>query len=1028
MTSPTPTRRLLALAAAAFVSQLSTRVQAADLTVLLFDQGQPLANADVRVGSTQARTNADGSTVLQLGAGEHELVVSRDGETVLQLKLTLAQDESAELFATLYPDAAPSVFIDSSHANAGTETAAAADLGPPGRFSGQILNSEDGKPVANARVYVAGTPLDIITDAEGRFDVPVSPGSYAVSIIAPKFASRSLEAIAITSGETTTQRIELTPSGVELPEFVVLEPFIEGSLASFVEEKRNSSAVADILGAEQISRAGDSDAAGALKRVTGLTLVDGKYIYVRGLGERYSSTLLNGGQIPSPDPTRRVIPLDLFPAELLSGIVVQKTYSANLPAEFAGGTVLLRTRGVPESFLLRTSVGMGYGDGTTGSDGLRYDGGQSDWTGRDDGTREAPDALNQPALPTAPAELEAVGEALAAGGYSLREERIGPNTSASVSIGDDFPFSDGDWSLGYIASVRHAQNWDSREEERNLVTLGVNGLRLAQEGERARTERNIDNAMFLAAGLKIGEHHSVTATALQLRQTADEAQYTDILESGDLERRHSLEWIENELQSTQLGGEHVIPALGNLLVSWQMTQSDASRYAPNTREYRYRFDDAVNAFVVNPFSNQQRFENLQDQADEYRLDLAWPWEFSDAASIKLSTGASQFEKDRVSSIRRFAFAGGRPPGSFFDIDDFYTPEIIGPGSQQQRLREVTLATDAYTANQALDAYYFMADGNWQEWSVNLGARQEDILQEVITKQPFAPNATPVIGLVEESNLLPAGSLTWAYSDKAQVRLAYSETLSRPDIREQSPADFIDPQLDVRVVGNPDLVQTEITNLDLRWEYYFSPSESFSVALFQKDFLNPIELVASPASGSLLDIRNAESATNRGIEFDYYRSFDFAGRWSWLPWGMDKLPWDEVFLGFNYARIESEIDLGANPGLVTNAVRPLQGQSPYVGNISLAWLPESGRYEATLLYNVAGERISRVGIQGIPDTLEQPFDQVDFTLSAALPWEGWKLKARLRNLLDPEAAYMVGDLVERRFRKGREVAFNVEWRF
>lgn len=1028
MTSPTPTRRLLALAAAAFVSQLSTRVQAADLTVLLFDQGQPLANADVRVGSTQARTNADGSTVLQLGAGEHELVVSRDGETVLQLKLTLAQDESAELFATLYPDAAPSVFIDSSHANAGTETAAAADLGPPGRFSGQILNSEDGKPVANARVYVAGTPLDIITDAEGRFDVPVSPGSYAVSIIAPKFASRSLEAIAITSGETTTQRIELTPSGVELPEFVVLEPFIEGSLTSFVEEKRNSSAVADILGAEQISRAGDSDAAGALKRVTGLTLVDGKYIYVRGLGERYSSTLLNGGQIPSPDPTRRVIPLDLFPAELLSGIVVQKTYSANLPAEFAGGTVLLRTRGVPESFLLRTSVGMGYGDGTTGSDGLRYDGGQSDWTGRDDGTREAPDALNQPALPTAPAELEAVGEALAAGGYSLREERIGPNTSASVSIGDDFPFSDGDWSLGYIASVRHAQNWDSREEERNLVTLGVNGLRLAQEGERARTERNIDNAMFLAAGLKIGEHHSVTATALQLRQTADEAQYTDILESGDLERRHSLEWIENELQSTQLGGEHVIPALGNLLVSWQMTQSDASRYAPNTREYRYRFDDAVNAFVVNPFSNQQRFENLQDQADEYRLDLAWPWEFSDAASIKLSTGASQFEKDRVSSIRRFAFAGGRPPGSFFDIDDFYTPEIIGPGSQQQRLREVTLATDAYTANQALDAYYFMADGNWQEWSVNLGARQEDILQEVITKQPFAPNATPVIGLVDESNLLPAGSLTWAYSDKAQVRLAYSETLSRPDIREQSPADFIDPQLDVRVVGNPDLVQTEITNLDLRWEYYFSPSESFSVALFQKDFLNPIELVASPASGSLLDIRNAESATNRGIEFDYYRSFDFAGRWSWLPWGMDKLPWDEVFLGFNYARIESEIDLGANPGLVTNAVRPLQGQSPYVGNISLAWLPESGRYEATLLYNVAGERISRVGIQGIPDTLEQPFDQVDFTLSAALPWEGWKLKARLRNLLDPEAAYMVGDLVERRFRKGREVAFNVEWRF
>ena len=253
-------------------------------------------------------------------------------------------------------------------------------------------------------------------------------------------------------------------------------------------------------------------------------------------------------------------------------------------------------------------------------------------------------------------------------------------------------------------------------------------------------------------------------------------------------------------------------------------------------------------------------------------------------------------------------------------------------------------------------------------------------------------------------------------------------MSRPDIREQSPADFIDPQLDVRVVGNPDLKQTEIENLDLRWEYYFSPSESFSVALFQKDFLNPIELVASPASGDLLNIRNAASATNRGIEFDYYRSFDFAGGWSWLPWGIENLPWTELFLGFNYARIESEIDLGESPGLVTNAVRPLQGQSPYVGNVSVSWLPESGNYEATLLYNVAGERISRVGIRGIPDTLEQPFHQVDFTLSAALPWEGWKVKTRLRNLLDPEASFMVGDQIERRYRKGREFAFSVEWRF
>ena len=201
-----------------------------------------------------------------------------------------------------------------------------------------------------------------------------------------------------------------------------------------------------------------------------------------------------------------------------------------------------------------------------------------------------------------------------------------------------------------------------------------------------------------------------------------------------------------------------------------------------------------------------------------------------------------------------------------------------------------------------------------------------------------------------------------------------------------------------------------------------------MALFQKDFLNPIELVAVPASGDLLGIRNAETATNRGIEFDLYRGLGFVAGWDWLPWSAEKLPWNDLYLGVNYARIESEIDLGDDPGQLTNAVRPLQGQSPYVANLALSYLPEDGHTEATLLYNVSGARISRVGIRGIPDTLEQPFDQLDFTYSRSLPWEGWKMKLRLRNLLDPKAEFKVGDQVSRSFNKGRELALSVEWKF
>ncbi|TXI79753.1 MAG: hypothetical protein E6Q42_00600 [Dechloromonas sp.] len=1023
MTPHLPTRRLLALAAAAFVSQLSSRAQAADLTVLLFDQGQPVANADVRVGSRQARTSADGSTVLQLGAGEHELIVSRDGSTVLQLKLTLAEDESAELFATLYPDAAPSVFIDSSHANAGTESTAAEDLGPPGRFSGQILNSEDGKPVANARIYVAGTPLDIVTDAEGRFDVPVSAGSYAVSIIAPKFASRSLEAVAIASGETTTQTIELTPSGVELPEFVVLEPFIEGSLASFVEEKRNSSAVADILGAEQISRAGDSDAAGALKRVTGLTLVDGKFVYVRGLGERYSSVVVNGAQVPSPDPTRRVVPLDLFPTEILNGILVQKTYTADMPGEFGGGTIQLRTRGVPDSFFLKASGTLGYADGTTGNDGLRYLGGARDWTGFDDGTREAPDGLLGERLPTNAAELEALGEAVAASGFAITPKQVGPNTGFSFSVGDDFNFSDGDWSLGYIAALRYSQNWDTREEtRRGFSVLSSGQLIPLLEYQRHRTERAIDGGAFFSTGLTIGEHHNITGTLFQVRQTTDQAQIDEGLQSsGNFEQQYELEWVENELTTRQLDGEHVFTALNNLLLHWQVTEADASRYSPNKREYRFTFDEGDQVYLYDGV-NFIRYETLADDASQRRLDLKWPWDFSENGNLTLMAGADQLERARDSAIRRFNFRGRRPAGAV-DIDDIFSDEAIAPGGLF--LQDSTQSTDSYIASQTLDATYLAADFSWGKWRANAGVREERNDQVVITQALFNPT-TPVIGGIQSTDRLPSASLTWAYSDAAQVRLGYSTTLSRPDFRELSTAPWIDPLLDIRVTGNPNLKQAEIESIDLRWEYYFSPSESFSAALFSKQFTNPIELVLVPASGELLNLKNAKEATNQGIEFDYYRAFSGVEKWDFLPDFLQNLPWQDIYLGANYAWIESEIDLGDQQGTQTNAIRPLQGQSPYVANVSVAYLHPDGDVEATLLYNISGERISQVGDSGLPDVYEQPFGQLDFTISAKLPWAGWKAKARLRNLLDPTSRFEQGDGVTREFKKGRELALSVEW--
>lgn len=1019
-------RRLLALAISALVATSAGAAEPAELSLYLFDEGRPVADAEVQIdAASRGRTSSDGALNLRIEPGARRLRVLRGGTEVLSLDLNLVEDEDAQIIATLYPDAAPSVFIESTHAGAAAAAEAKPELGPPGTLSGRVFNSEDGKPVAGARVYVSGTPIDLVSDAEGRFSAEVPPGTYAISVLAPSFASRSFEGVSIASEQTTEQAIELTPAGVELPEFVVLEPFIEGSLASFVEERRTSSAVTDILGAEQISRAGDSDAAGALKRVTGLTLVDGKFIYVRGLGERYSSTLLNGAQVPSPDPTRRVVPLDLFPTEVLQGIVVQKTYSADMPGEFGGGTIQLRTRGMPEDFFFRSSLTVGYADGTTGEEGLRYDGGRRDWRGSDDGARGVPRLQGGELLPQNPVELQSVGRELAALGYTTRRSSVGPDGSLGLGVGDSFTLGESDVRLGYIAAVRYAHSWDTSVEERKTYSIFQDRLIPAQDFTRERTERNIDGSVFAAFGLRAGDLHSVDLTTTRLRQSTDQTRIDEgVLDSGSVDRIYLLEWIENSLDTVQLAGEHSFPAFLGLHLTWQATDAKAGRYAPNVRTYSYNEDPLTGEFRYSR-SNTSQFERLNDDASDVSMTLALPFELGGSLTGRGFLGYGEMSRDRVSRIRRFRFTGSTPQGIGPDITDSINAGNIRPGGLF--LTEATDSSDAYSASQRLDAAFLGLDLSWNALSLNAGVRREKMLQTVVTVVPFDPNATPEIGLLDNTDNLPSASLTWAYSEKAQLRFAYSETLSRPDIREQTQANFVDPLLDVRVRGNPNLVQAEIQNIDLRWEYYFSTLESFSIALFSKEFTNPIELISTPASGELLTIGNADSATNIGIEFDVYKSLDGVGRLGFLPGILQRLPWQDVYIGANYARIDSEIDLG-DPGIQTNVVRPLQGQSKYVANASLSYLHPDGRTEAQLSWNVFGERISRVGVNGLPDVYEQPFNQLDLTLSQKLPWDGFGLKLRLRNLLDPEVRFEQGGEPTRAYRRGREAALSVEWKF
>ena len=374
-------------------------------SVYVFSDSKALAGVSVEAdGAARGVTDVHGGVAIRLAPGKHDLKLVHEGNAVLEFELDTDAGEQVQVAVSLFPDRAPVYRLDSSlHGERTVDTTPKVALAV---LSGRVVNTATRAPISGAALVVNGQAYQ--ADATGRFNIEVPAGPASVYVSADGFRGESIPALDLKPGTAQPREFALAPEGMAPARGPLAEEgaadtaqleavTVEGTVrsddqASFVEERRASTNVTEVLSAEQIARSGDSDAAAALKRVTGVTLVNDRFVYVRGLGERYSSVLLNGAQIPSPDPTRRVVPLDLFPTEILEGMVVQKTYSADMPGEFGGGTVSMRTKRFPSSFYYKVSGTLGAGN-TTFEDGLRYDGGDRDWIGEDDGTRAIPDSL-----------------------------------------------------------------------------------------------------------------------------------------------------------------------------------------------------------------------------------------------------------------------------------------------------------------------------------------------------------------------------------------------------------------------------------------------------------------------------------------------------------------------------------------------------------------------------------------------------------------------------------------------------------
>ena len=1027
----------------------------AEFSIHLFQNGLPIADAELSItseayektnpklifeaipstfswradGDSSIKTNSNGSVAGKLPHGYYHMTIkTKDQEFAFDLPLRRA--ENAQILITFYDNQKkPLLNIESSVAGtiAGSDATVEArrDQGE-GTITLQVLSAETQKPVKDVQVFLSGLKEKLRTDEQGRVTATVPAGSYSVSLLHSAYSSQTLDDVKIESAQSADLSFKLTPAGVELAEYVVLEPHLAGSIASVIEEQRASSAVATILGAEQFSRSGDGDAASALRRASGLTLVGGQFIFIRGLGERFSTTLVNGAAVPSPDATRRVVPLDLFPTNILESVIVQKTYSADRPAEFAGGTVELRTRGIPDAFFFNLNLQTGINDNTTFRDGLTYKGGGADFTSYDDGARALPDSIAdvarnggtiQPASvfnPNgfSPAQIEKFGEDLS-GVWDVNRKKRGPDTGLQASMGDSFSL--GDFRLGYIAAAGWKQEFRKQNEvNREFVAAdtGDGSLRKIQDFDMQRSMREVQLTGYAGTELQYKDNHRVFAKTMFLRQAFDEARisqgFTDA-ETSDI-RRTRLKFFSNQLLMNQVGGEHRIDWLKDLSINWLYTNATANRDEPKTRDYRFDSDNQGNYFFAQRADNNQiMYANLVDKDQSWRVDGKLPLQLSTNYKVTVSSGFINQSKTRDSGIQRFNYFPVGPDGfnpavfAQSSLESILRPQYIGANGFQ--LRDITRPTDKYSASQNLFSYYGKMD--WMFYDrVNIsgGLRWEDNDQKVDT---FTLNNKPTTARLNRIDMLPSTVATFFLTDKQQLRAGFSQTLSRPDFRELSSAPFTDINTNQETVGNPNLKQTAITNWDARWEYYLSPTENILAGFFWKDLTNPIELVAVPGSAGLNTYQNTDKAKIYGFELELLKKLDFVHP-----------VLQNFYIGGNYTWSASNVQLNAqNLMAQTTNDRPLQGHSAQIFNFQIGYDNPTWKTQATLLYNISSKRIMAAGVLGAPDKYEQPVHQLDFVLSQNL-YKGLSMQASMQNLLDDDIRITQGDEITRQFRRGR----------
>ncbi len=868
---------------------------------------------------------------------------------------------------------------------------------PPhtGVICGTVTDAKYKEPLIGATVLIEGTTIGAVTDMDGNFRIEkVQPGNYALVASYVSYKTQNIKDVAVVAQQEAVVRIELSDADVQLQNVVVVAQRKLGTEAAVLNTVRKSLPVANGISAQQISKTQDSDAAEVLRRIPGITIVDDRFIVVRGLAQRYNNVWLNNATTPSSETDSRAFSFDVLPSSLIDNMMVYKSPSAELPADFSGGFVRLLTKNVPEGNTFNVSYQLGFNTNASFRDFQLAEGYAADYLGFGAGKRALPS--------NAPSHLNNVGTSEAADftrrvntGWGINRFNALPEQKLSFTI--NRLFDKGDWRIGNVTNVNYSTGYDYYELKNNNylsydMTNDKSSYRYKYDDVQYKNTTKLGalfNMSFIKDDNKLEIHNFFSQRGTS---SLSQREGTDYYSEEDIQKWESL-YTGRTTYAGQLSGEHKWHDEADKL-DWTIGYAYAAYKEPDRK--------VVKSLLLGSNGEQQYYvsdptryyQDLKDNSFSFGTNYEHNIVVSDLFKPIVNAGIYGEYKERNFDARRFVYnllGNGYNRFAEWNYSSVFSDENIS--ADRIYMRESTNKSDSYTSDNLLGAAYVSAKLNYGEkLNANVGVRMEYYRLKL---DGYESDGIKPVHLDQNSTeFFPSLNIAYNMTDKQLVRVAYGRSVNRPEFREVVPYVYYDFTLDVNITGNVDLKNAYTNNVDLRYEFYPSQGETVTVGTFYKYFADPIEQTYREAgSGLQYTYHNADNAKAFGVEVDIKKHLDFIGL-------------KDFGLVFNGAYIHSKVYFSEGS---FERDRAMQGQSPYLINTGLFYQNEEKGLSASILYNRIGKRIETVGVPAqnpnddIPDIYEMPRNSLDLSFSKTLG-RYVELKFGVKDMLNSKIEY------------------------